>query len=296
MNYRHAYHAGNFADVLKHAVLQRMLVLMQRKEAPIAYLDSHAGVGLYDLHGVEAGKTSEWHSGIGRLPAQSNSPLLADYLAQVAALNREGERRYYPGSPELARRVLREYDSLQLCEKHPQDFALLKDNMRHDERVICHQRDGWQTGKALLPTEEKRALLLIDPPFEAEDEFSQAVNTLQDAIGRMRQVVVAIWYPIKAEKQLKGFYQALANSGAPKLLRAELWVRPADNAASLNGSGLAIVNPPWPLEEELRDGLPELLKLLNQGGGGYRLDWLIEEPVLAPTPGAKPRKPRQKAR
>ncbi|MCJ8170335.1 23S rRNA (adenine(2030)-N(6))-methyltransferase RlmJ [Atopomonas sediminilitoris] len=297
MNYRHAYHAGNFADVLKHAVLARLLKLLQRKEAPVAYIDSHSGVGLYDLQGVEAGKTGEWQAGIARLPANSASALLADYLQVVAALNPQGGERYYPGSPEVARQLLREQDSLQLCEKHPADFALLKDNLRADERVVCHHRDGWQVGKALFPTDEKRAVLLIDPPFEAEDEYSSAVQTLQDTIARMRQAVVVIWYPIKAERQLNRFYQQLAACGAPKLLRAELWVRPADNAASLNGSGLAIVNPPWPLEDDLKTGLPELLAVLDQGGGGYRLDWLIAEaaepPAKTAAPAAKkPRKPR----
>lgn len=278
MNYRHAFHAGNHADVLKHLALARMIALLSRKDAPFAYLDSHAGVGLYDLAGDQASRTGEWEEGIGRLWGRDDLPApLADYLGTVAALNPSGTLRYYPGSPEVARRLMRPHDRLVLNEMHPEDGQALKENMVGDRRVTVRLGDGWHLPRALLPAAEKRALMLIDPPFEQADDLERCLTALKEAIGRMRQTVVAIWYPIKDERQLKRFYQGLSASGAPKLLRAELMVHPTDNSIGLNGSGLAIANPPWGLEEELREVLPWLAGELAQSQGDWRLDWLIAE-------------------
>ncbi|CAN7711484.1 23S rRNA (adenine(2030)-N(6))-methyltransferase RlmJ [Aquipseudomonas alcaligenes] len=278
MNYRHAFHAGNHADVLKHLTLARLIALLSRKEAPFAYLDSHAGVGLYDLAGDQANRTGEWEEGIGRLWGQPDLPeLMVDYVGVLHALNPDGALRHYPGSPELARQLTRPQDRLHLNEKHPEDGQALKENMAGDRRVAVHLGEGWHLPRALLPTAEKRALMLIDPPFEKADELERCVTALKEAIGRMRQTVVAIWYPIKDQRQLKRFYQGLEASGAPKLLRVELMVHPADNALGLNGSGLAIANPPWGLEEELRQLLPWLSEKLAQSQGGWRLDWIIAD-------------------
>ncbi|SDP07649.1 23S rRNA (adenine(2030)-N(6))-methyltransferase RlmJ [Pseudomonas jinjuensis] len=278
MNYRHAYHAGNHADLLKHIVLARLFALMARKDTPFAYLDSHSGVGLYDLWGDEASRTGEWQQGIARLWERDDLPeLVGDYLQAVQALNPDGQLRYYPGSPELARRLTRPQDRLLLNELHPEDGRLLKSNMAGERRVAVHQGNGWHVPRAFLPAPEKRAVLLIDPPFEQADELERCVTALDEAIGRMRQTVVAIWYPIKDERQLKRFYQDLQKSAAPKLLRAELLIHPADSADRLNGSGLVIANPPWPLEDELRSLLPWLAENLAHSEGGWRLDWLVEE-------------------
>ncbi len=278
MNYRHAFHAGNHADVLKHLILSRLITLLSRKEAPFAYLDSHAGVGLYDLAGDQASRTGEWQDGIARLwQAEELPDQLLDYLEVVRAMNPDGVLRHYPGSPELARLLTREQDRLQLNEKHPEDGRLLKENMAGDRRVAVHLGEGWHVPRALLPTREKRVLLLIDPPFEQADELERCVQALNEAIGRMRQAVVAIWYPIKELGQLRRFYRDLEKSAAPKLLRVELYVHPTDEAQRLNGSGLVISNPPWGLEEELKQLLPWLAERLAQSQGGWRLDWLIEE-------------------
>ena len=278
MNYRHAFHAGNHADVLKHYVLSRLIALLSRKEAPFAYLDSHAGIGLYDLQGDQASRTGEWLEGIARLWQASDVPdPLLDYLEVIRAMNPDGELRHYPGSPELARLLTREQDRLHLNEKHPEDGRLLKENMHGDRRVAVHLGEGWYVPRALLPTREKRALLLIDPPFEQVDEMERCAQSLSEAISRMRQAVVAIWYPIKDLRQLSRFYRDLQKSKAPKLLRVELYVHPTDEAARLNGSGLVISNPPWGLEDELKQILPWLADLLRQSQGGWRLDWLIEE-------------------
>ncbi|HTO18483.1 MAG TPA: 23S rRNA (adenine(2030)-N(6))-methyltransferase RlmJ [Pseudomonas sp.] len=278
MNYRHAFHAGNHADVFKHVTLTRLIALIARKDTPFAYVDSHAGVGLYDLRGDQASRTGEWLEGIDRLWLAEDSPaLLDDYLGVLRAMNPSGELRHYPGSPELARVLSREQDRLHLNEKHPEDGELLKDNMRGDRRVAVHRGEGWHVPRALLPTREKRVLLLIDPPFEQPDELERCVQALDEAHGRMRQAVVAIWYPIKDRRQLKRFYQRLEKSAAPKLLRAELYVHSPDDAERLTGSGLVISNAPWGLEDELRELLPWLAQTLAQSQGGWLLDWLIAE-------------------
>ena len=278
MNYRHAFHAGNHADVLKHLVISRIIALLSRKEAPFVCLDSHAGLGLYDLKGDEASRTGEWLEGIARLWQAEDLPASTDdYVAVLKAMNPDGELRYYPGSPELARRLSRPQDRVLLNEKHPQDGQLLKDNMKGDRRVAVHLGEGWHVPRALLPVAEKRALLLIDPPFEQSDELDRCITALNESIGRMRQTIVAIWYPIKDERQLKRFYQGLSKSTAPKLLRAELFVHSPDDATRLTGSGLVIANAPWGLEDELKELLPWLAKTLAQSEGNWRLDWLIAE-------------------
>jgi len=278
MNYRHAYHAGNHADVFKHLVLSRLLALMSRKEQPFAYLDTHAGIGLYDLRGDQATRTGEFLEGIARLWQADDLPALtADYMGLVRDMNPDGELRYYPGSPEVARRLTRPQDRIQLNEKHPEDGALLKDNMRWDRRVAVHLGEGWHVPRALLPVPEKRAVMLIDPPFEQLDEMQRCAKALKEAVSRMRQTVAAIWYPVKDQRALKRFYQDLAGSGAPKLLRVELLVHPLNTPDSLNGSGLAIANPPWGLEEELRELLPWLAVKLGQTQGSWQMDWLIAE-------------------
>ena len=278
MNYRHAFHAGNHADVFKHIVLTRLIALMSRKEQPFAYLDTHAGIGLYDLKGDQANRTGEYLEGIARLWDQKNLPAItADYMQVLHKMNPDGELRYYPGSPEWARRLTRSQDRILLNEKHPEDGVMLKANMKGDRRVAVHLGEGWHVPRALLPVAEKRAVMLIDPPFEKLDEMQRCVESLKDAISRMRQTVVAIWYPIKDKRQLRRFYQDLAASGAPKLLQVELFVHPLDTPSSLNGSGLAIANPPWGLEEELRELLPWLAKTLGQTQGGWQMEWIIAE-------------------
>ena len=276
MNYRHAYHAGNHADVLKHWVLTRCIALLQKKPAPVAYVDTHAGIGLYDLQGEEAVKTAEWQEGIARIWA-SPHPLLAEYLHAVRELNDDDELRYYPGSPELARCLTRSQDHLYLNEKHPEDGQLLKENMRIDRRVSVHIGEGWHVQRALLPTEEKRLLMLIDPPFEEGNELQRCTQALEETLARMRQAIVCIWYPVKDIAQLRSFYNSLQRGSAPKLLRIELYVDEPSDSSRLNGSGLIICNPPWGLEDELKQLLPWLAETLQSGKGGWRLDWLITE-------------------
>ena len=278
MNYRHAFHAGNHADVLKHLIVSRIIALLARKEAPFVCIDSHAGLGLYDLKGDEASRTGEWLEGIARLWTAAERPASTDdYFSVLNAMNPDGELRYYPGSPELARELTRDQDRVLLNEKHPQDGQLLKENMKGVRRVDVLLVEGLDVPRSLLPVSEKRALLLIDPPFEQSDEMDRCITALNESISRMRQTIVAIWYPIKDERQLKRFYQGLSKSTAPKLLRAELFVHSPDDATRLSGSGLVIANAPWGLEDELKELLPWLAKTLAQSQGDWRLDWLIAE-------------------
>ena len=280
MNYRHSFHAGNHADVLKHAVLLRMLTLMQRKEAPLCYLDSHAGTALYDLLGEDASRTGEYLDGIGRLWSRDDlPPLLADYRDAVARHNPDGQLRLYPGSPQLMADGLREQDRMIVSELHPEDALTLKEYFAGQPGVAVHQRDGYELPGAFLPVAEKRALWLLDPPFEKGDDLQRCLQAVQTGIQRMRQTVVALWYPIKDQRLLRDFYQRISQAGLPKVLRVELNVRPVDTQLGLNGSGLMLVNPPWPLWEELEQTLPWLAGELAQSGpGGWRMDWLAGEP------------------
>ena len=280
MNYRHSYHAGNHADVFKHALLRQLLVLMQRKDTPLCCLDSHAGTAFYDLQGEAAGKTGEYVEGIGRLWTRDDLPLwLADYRDAVARHNPDGQLRWYPGSPQIMAELLREQDRMILSELHPEDADTLRQYFAPQAEIAVHQRDGYELPKAFLPVAEKRALWLLDPPFEKTDDLQRCVAAVQQAITRMRQTVIAIWYPIKDQRLLKDFYQSIADSGAPKALRVELNVRPADNQLGLNGSGMMLINPPWPIWEELEQVLPWLSQELAQSGGGsWRMDWLAGAP------------------
>jgi 23S rRNA (adenine2030-N6)-methyltransferase len=278
MNYRHAFHAGNFADVLKHAVLVLLLKALARKDAPFCYLDTHAGAGRYDLLGEAAQKTGEYRDGIARL---WNSPPLSgleDYLAAVRAMNPAGTLRYYPGSPAIARRLLRPRDRMVLVEQHPEEYERLKAEFADDRRVAVQRQDGYAALKALLPPPEKRGLVLIDPPYESADEYAQAAEGLRVAHARWSSGVLAVWYPVKERAPVQGFHRKLAASGIRKILAVELRPYPADSAFRLNGCGMLIVNPPWRTDETLTGLLARLLEVLRQHPSG-RADvfWLVPE-------------------
>lgn len=283
MNYRHAYHAGNFADVLKHSVLVGLIEALKQKQTPFCYFDTHAGRGRYDLHGEEALKTREFSDGVMRLLDASRLPAaLHVYLNLVRALN--GNRgghdiSVYPGSPLLASLLLREVDRAQLCELQPDEAGHLRSLFRGDARVAVHERDGYEALKSLLPPKEKRGLVLIDPPFEAQDgEFRLIEAALKQAQIRWPGGTYAIWYPIKLRQQLAGFYRWLKGSGFGKVLLAELLVHPDNSALRLNGSGMAIVNPPWKFDRQLEELLPVLSQHLAQGRfGQHSVQWLVQE-------------------
>ncbi|MCA3560523.1 MAG: 23S rRNA (adenine(2030)-N(6))-methyltransferase RlmJ [Aestuariivirga sp.] len=280
MNYRHAYHAGNHADVLKHVVLARVIAHMKKKDKPFRVIDAHAGAGVYDLAGIEAGKTGEWEGGIGKLAEPFSAEaedLLKPYRHVIAALNPGGGLRYYPGSPELALRLMRPQDRLLANELHPQDAVALERQYLHDPRCDVTAMDAETCLKARLPPPERRGVILIDPPYEAKNEAEKALRMLAHGLRRFAQGVFLLWYPLKADCTAETILAAVAEMGVPATLKAELRVREAFAAGGLAGSGLAILNAPWKLDEELRLLAPALAERLGLGDWGRAtVAWLVE--------------------
>jgi 23S rRNA (adenine2030-N6)-methyltransferase len=278
VNYRHAFHAGNAADCMKHALLLWLLRALGRKEGGFLALDTHAGVGRYDLSCAEATRTGEWQHGIGRLMAARAAgavlpPALVDYLALVEALG------LYPGSPALIAATLRPQDRLICCELHPEDHALLRANFRGNQRVAVHRRDGYEAMRAFLPPKERRGLVLIDPPFEQTDEFARLTQALQEGYDRFRTGIFAIWYPIKHRAPARAFHTAIAEAGIRNVVSAELLLREPVAPDRLNGSGFLVVNPPWMFEAEAVPILDALAATLTDGepGAGGRVVRVAEE-------------------
>lgn len=277
MNYRHAFHAGNFADVMKHALLARILTYLQRKDAPLRVIDTHAGVGLYDLSGDEAGRTGEWVDGVGRLevpfPAEMEE-LLKPYRAAIAEVRARHGKTIYPGSPGIVRELLRRQDRGVFVELHPADHALLSEafNAVHNLKVL--HLDGWTALHALIPPKEKRGLVLIDPPYEKPNELERLGTELLAALRKWPTGVYAGWYPIKAVEPVDVVAARLHEESQRPGLRLELYVDdPRENAARLNGSGLFVLNPPWSLREEAEILLPALAERLSRNGyAGYRCE------------------------
>lgn len=281
MNYRHAFHAGNFADVHKHIVLLALLERLKRKPKPLFYLDTHAGRGWYDLLSHDALRGNEWQAGIARavqitragndlrryLDAVSSPP-------QIAAT----EPHRYPGSPILALRDLRPGDRIVLVEKQIGEAQALEQATRGRRGVSVVCGDGYAALKTYLPPRENRGLVLIDPPYESDSEFTQVERALALGLSRWPNGTFAVWYPIKASRETQRLHAALQNSGLKKLLLAELGVRPADSPLGLNGSGLVIANPPWQFDEEIAHALREAhAALAPDGAGGTSVRWLVGE-------------------
>ncbi|MGH6684462.1 MAG: 23S rRNA (adenine(2030)-N(6))-methyltransferase RlmJ [Pseudolabrys sp.] len=282
MNYRHAFHAGNFADVFKHTVLCRILHYLRGKPAAFRVIDTHAGAGLYDLAGPEASRGGEWHDGIERLVAAKLAApvgmLLTPYLDVVGALNERGRLAIYPGSPALARAWLRPQDRLLACEIEPKAAAALGRNLRNDVRIKTLAIDGWAALGAYVPPKERRGLVLVDPPFEDNADFHRLSHGLAEAHRKWATGIYALWYPIKDRGEPDALAKRLRRFGIAKMLRAELNVALRSDPTRLNGCGLIMVNPPWTLESELSVLLPALADILVRGGkGGFRLDWLAGE-------------------
>lgn len=283
MNYRHAYHAGNFADVVKHAILARILVHLGRKDTPYRVIDTHAGIGVYDLSSVEAGKTGEWHAGVGRLLAArlqaDAAELLAPYLETIQATRAlHGLPLAYPGSPEIARHLSRSQDKLVFIEKHPVDAKRLAQAMDGDRRAKVIALDGWTALKAYVPPVERRGLVLIDPPFEEVGEFDRIADLLVAAWKKWSSGTYAVWYPLKDKGQASAFRAALASSPLRKVLCVELQVNDRDDPRDFSGTGMIIVNPPWTLHDECKILLPALATILRHGNRApFRCEWLAGE-------------------
>ncbi|MCS6890868.1 MAG: 23S rRNA (adenine(2030)-N(6))-methyltransferase RlmJ [Rhodovarius sp.] len=272
MNYRHAFHAGNFADCMKHALLCAIVEALKRKPTPIRVLDTHAGRGLYDLSAPEALRSGEWHEGVARLITLADGPL-APFVTLVAS---HGAPRRYPGSPMLLEALLRPQDALVLNELQPEEAAQLK---RHLPHRPVHRRDAYECARALTPFPERRGLVFYDPPYERTDEFERLSAAIAQVWRRARGHIQAAWYPIKHLAPIHAFHHALREAGLRDVVAAELWLREPLNAARLNGCGLVVVNPPYGFESEGMALLQALLDRLSDGeeGAGVRIARIADE-------------------
>jgi 23S rRNA (adenine2030-N6)-methyltransferase len=265
MNYKHSYHAGNFADVVKHLVLVAILLHLRKKETPFAVIDSHGGRGLYDLAGEEARKTGEAAAGIEKLRGLKADGPLASYLDMAADPAR------YPGSPLIAAKMLRPQDRLVAIEKHPEELALLKQTLTPWRKARAEEGDGYAKLIGLLPPQERRGLVLIDPPFEATDEFETTARTVQQALRRFANGVYMIWFPVKSQSQANRFCGEVLAAGVAKALRIDIAIDVSDE--KLSRAGLLVLNPPYGLDDEMRSNLARIAPLL---AGRASLEWLAE--------------------
>jgi 23S rRNA (adenine2030-N6)-methyltransferase len=282
MNYRHAYHAGNVGDVLKHVVLVALFDRLLAKPAPLFFMDTHAGRGRYDLRSSEATRGAEWMEGIGRLLAADRMPPEVErYLALVRSFNAGGpdsDSRFYPGSPALAFAMLRKEDRKVFVEKHPEEASALRDLMRGRRNLSVLEEDGYVALKGQMPPRENRGLVLVDPPFESTSEFDDLAGAIGNAWRRWPNGLFCAWYPIKADHEAARFHRAIVEADIRKTLVLELSVKPHDSPTGLIGSGLLLVNPPWQLDDRMRIVLPALHQRLSPSGAGMtRVDWLVGE-------------------
>jgi 23S rRNA (adenine2030-N6)-methyltransferase len=270
VNYRHAFHAGNFADCFKHALLLVLLRAMQRKEKPFLALDTHAGSGRYDLTSGPAERTGEWRQGIARLQA-ARPAALADYLGCIERLG------LYPGSPAIIQALLRPGDRLIACELHPEDARILKSEFAGSNNISVHARDGYAALRAFLPPEQKRAFILIDPPYEQPDEFAVLAKSLDAAYRKFKTGVYAVWYPIKHQAPVRNFIETLKLTPIRDVITAELLLRQAVDPTRLNGCGLLVINPPYGFEDQAQPILQALQNVLGEAGSAARIERLIDE-------------------
>ncbi len=275
MNYRHSFHAGNSADVVKHSLLIALVRALQRKDSAMTLIDTHAGCGLYDLHSDEAGRTGEAAGGVLRAFADTN-PLLDDYRAAVRAVNEAPEPRLYPGSPRILAQFLRPQDALILNEKHPEDAYALRGAMRGTPAAV-HERDAYELWLAMLPTRTPRGLVVVDPPYEQTDERARITATLAAAHRKWSHGVTVIWYPLKERPNHAVWKDKLRKLGIPKFLNVEHWLYDADQPGIYNGAGLFIVNPPYAFTESLPPMLEALRAALAPEGhrGVITAEWLV---------------------
>lgn len=280
MNYRHAFHAGNFADVMKHITLTRLIEYLKLKPAAFRMIDTHAGIGRYSLTGDEARRSPEWMDGIGKLLkaelAAKPKALMQPYLDVVAGENPNNTLARYPGSPLLARKLFRPQDRLSALELHPKDVETLAAVFAGDIQARVTALDGWLALNAYVPPKEKRGLVLVDPPFEDDGEWQRLVEGLAKAHHKWATGIYALWYPLKEPREVNGFVADLKATGIKRTLRLELLVERAV-AGKLYGSGMIVVNPPFVLEDEMKTILPALVKALGRDGASHRIEWIRGE-------------------
>ncbi|HGH6027490.1 TPA: 23S rRNA (adenine(2030)-N(6))-methyltransferase RlmJ [Vibrio mimicus] len=278
LSYRHSFHAGNHADVLKHIVQSLILNSLQQKEKPFVYHDTHSGVGRYDLTHEWSEKTGEYKQGIARVWQQDNIPAdLDSYLDAIRQLNQGETLRYYPGSPRVARAHLREQDRMVLTELHPSDYPLLEQEFHRDRQVSIYKEDGFARLKASLPPQERRGLVLIDPPYELAKEYRDVVQAIAQSYKRWATGIYAIWYPVVNRCDIDDMLEGLQGLGIRKILQIELGVSPDTNERGMTASGMIVVNPPWTLESQMQTILPFLKQAIAPATGHYKVEWVVPE-------------------
>ncbi|MCG7498876.1 23S rRNA (adenine(2030)-N(6))-methyltransferase RlmJ [Vibrio sp. Of7-15] len=278
LSYRHSFHAGNHADVVKHIVQSLILNALKQKEKPFVYHDTHSGVGRYDLTHEWSEKTGEYKQGIARVWQQKDIPEdIISYLDAIKTLNNSDELRYYPGSPRVAHAHLRPQDRMVLTELHPSDHPLLEQEFHHDRQVKIYKEDGFERLKASLPPKERRGLVLIDPPYELAKEYNDVVRAIRDSHKRWATGVYAIWYPVVNRCDIEDMIEGLESLGIRKILQIELGVSPDTNERGMTASGMIVINPPWKLEGQMKEILPYLKDAIAPATGHVKVDWIVPE-------------------
>ncbi|PWC10843.1 23S rRNA (adenine(2030)-N(6))-methyltransferase RlmJ [Brenneria roseae subsp. americana] len=272
LSYRHSFHAGNHADVLKHTVQSLIISALKEKEKPFLYLDTHAGAGRYQLSGEHAERTGEYLEGIAKIWQRDDIPAeLEPYMQAVRTYNHNGQLRYYPGSPLIARQLLREQDKIHLTELHPSDFPLLRNEFQKDARSKVRREDGYQQLKSQLPPLSRRGFVLIDPPYELKTDYQAVVKGIQDGHKRFATGVFALWYPVVLRQQIKRLLKELEATGIRNILQIELAVLPDSDRHGMTASGMIVINPPWKLAAQMKSVLPWLHSVLVPAGTGHTL-------------------------
>lgn len=278
LSYRHSFHAGNHADVLKHIVQSLILDSLKQKEKPFVYHDTHSGVGRYDLTHEWSEKTSEYKQGIARIWEQSPVPEeIESYLHSIRLLNENEELRYYPGSPRVARAQLRPQDRMVLTELHPSDYPLLEQEFQRDRQVKIYKEDGFQRLKGSLPPKERRGLVLIDPPYELAKEYRDVVTAIAQSHKRWANGTYAIWYPVVNRVDIEDMIEGLESLGIRKILQIELGISPDTNERGMTASGMIVINPPWKLENQMTKILPFLKEAIAPITGHFNVKWIVPE-------------------
>lgn len=282
LSYRHAFHAGNFADLLKHMVLVRLVLAMSRKEKPFVVIDTHAGAGLYALDSALAKKTVEYRDGVGKLwqAVQSGEPVAEPaeaFVDLLRDLNPDGRLVNYPGSPEICRRLLRRGDRLLLSELHPTDHERLSHHFKGVRQVACAREDGLERLPKKLPPVQRRGLTLVDPSYERDEEYNQVVEAISQAHRRFATGVYALWYPVVDRLRIDRLLKDFEATGIRRQLLIEHCVEPDSPGYGMTGSGMLVINPPWQLDQQMQELLPWLDRLLTGGQGYCRVDWLVGE-------------------
>lgn len=278
LSYRHSFHAGNHADVIKHIVQSLIIEALKNKDKAFVYHDTHSGAGRYDLNDEWSEKTGEYKDGIAKIWQRDDIPAtLTPYLETIRALNKGNELRYYPGSPRVGRSLLREQDRAVFTELHPSDFPLLLQEFRGDRQVKMHKEDGFARLKASLPPKERRGMVLIDPPYELKHEYQDVADAIKESVKRWATGTYAIWYPVVYRRNIDLILRELKAHGIRKILQIELGVSPDSEERGMTASGMIVINPPWKLESQMAEVLPWLQSVIAPDSGHTKLEWVVPE-------------------